>query len=109
MASSEPAPAGASVPRPDGAIPPGSISGEQLRSELALATHDVNNAFNTVLVGSHLLQLSAADPEAVRRHTDRIAQAARQGVAAAARMAALLRAASAAAPTSDTSASDPTP
>ena len=63
-----------------------------LREGMAAAAHDINNALNSTLVASHLLQLTATDPDAVRRHADRIAQAARQGVAAAARITALLRA-----------------
>jgi len=98
MQPPDPASSRDEVARPSGAGAAGSITGDLLRAELVRANHDVNNALNSVLVGSHLLQLSAADPDAVRRHADRIAQAARQGVAAASRAAALLRAAGVATP-----------
>ena len=74
------------APMRSGAVDP------TLREAMAAAAHDINNALNSTLVASHLLQLTATDPDAVRRHADRIAQAARQGVAAAARITALLRA-----------------
>jgi hypothetical protein len=93
MPSAEPSSIAAPSDRPSGTVAADARSGETLHAELALAAHDVNNALNSVLVGSHLLQLSAGDAEAVRRHADRITQAARQGVAAAARTTALLRAA----------------
>ncbi len=81
---------------PPDALPAGatplSARADSTRADLVRAAHDVNNALNSVLVASHLLQLSASDPDAVRRHADRIAQAAREGVAAAARTSAILRA-----------------
>ena len=90
MPSPDPTAGDPEPPRRDGAraserATPPPIA-DPMREELARATHDVNNALNTVLVASHMLQLTAADPDAVRRHADRIAQAARQGVAAAARL-----------------------
>jgi hypothetical protein len=108
MPSSEPASTVTPAGTPSGVAPAETLAGDALRAELARAAHDVNNALNSVLVGSHLLQLSADDADAVRRHADRIAHAARQGVAAAARTVALLRASNAAVESSS-HASEPAP
>lgn len=53
--------------------------------------HDVNNLLNPIMAAAYLLQRHADDPELVRRHARRIAQAADTGAALTERLARFIR------------------
>jgi signal transduction histidine kinase len=53
--------------------------------------HDVNNALNPIVAAAHLLQLHAADPDAVRDYALRIARAAETAAITAARVGRFIR------------------
>jgi signal transduction histidine kinase len=53
--------------------------------------HDVNNLLNPIMAAAYLLQRHAGDPDLVRRHAARIAQAADTGAALTERLARFIR------------------